>query len=72
MVRYFEAFGSVRQAISVVKKRTGSHERTVRELRLGPGVQVGKQLQEFQGILSGSQLILNDRQREQLLGNGHG
>ncbi|HVS00760.1 MAG TPA: ATPase domain-containing protein [Thermoanaerobaculia bacterium] len=58
LLRYFEAFGSVRQAISVVKKRTGNHERTVRELRLGPGIQVGETLQEFQGVLSGRQLIL--------------
>ncbi|HYG61141.1 MAG TPA: ATPase domain-containing protein [Thermoanaerobaculia bacterium] len=70
VVRYFEAFGSVRQAISVVKKRTGNHERSVRELRLGPGIQVGNQLREFQGILSGQNLIFNDR--EQLLGDGHG
>lgn len=58
LLRYFEAFGSVRQAISVVKKRTGDHERTVRELRLGPGIRVGDTLREFHGVLSGRQLIL--------------
>ncbi len=43
MLRYFEAFGEVRQAISVVKKRTGHHEKSVRELQLGPrGVTVGR------------------------------
>jgi circadian clock protein KaiC len=57
LLRYFEAFGSVRQAISVVKKRTGNHERSVRELRLGPGIEVGETLHEFQGVLSGKHLI---------------
>ena len=44
----------VRQAISVFKKRTGSHERTIRELRLTPGnITVGEALREFEGILTG-------------------
>jgi circadian clock protein KaiC len=55
LVRYFEAAGEVRKAISVVKKRTGVHELTIRELRLGPhGVRLGQPLQEFQGVLSGT------------------
>src|SRR6185437_982850 len=37
MFRYFEAMGEVRQALSVVKKRSGQHERTIRELKLGSG-----------------------------------
>lgn len=55
LLRYFEAFGEVRQAISVVKKRTGRHEKSVRELQLGPpeGVTVGRRLRDFQGVLSG-------------------
>ncbi|SRR5579883_482992 len=54
LLRYFESGGEVRQAISVVKKRSGPHERTIRELRLGPhGVRVGKPLAEFQGVLTG-------------------
>lgn len=53
LLRYFEAAGEIRQAISVVKKRTGGHERTIRELRLGPGIRVGPPLTEFQGVLSG-------------------
>ena len=54
LLRYFEACGEVRQAISVVKKRTGRHEKSVRELQLGAdGVQVGRRLQDFQGVLSG-------------------
>lgn len=54
LLRYFEAHGSVRKAISVVKKRTGGHERTIRELAIGPeGVEVGEPLREFQGVLGG-------------------
>jgi circadian clock protein KaiC len=54
LLRYFEAFGQVRQAISTVKRRWGSHERSVRELRIGEGgVRVGRELREFHGILSG-------------------
>lgn len=54
LLRYFEAMGEVRQAISVVKKRRGSHERTIRELRLsGNGIIIGDPLREFQGVLTG-------------------
>ena len=54
MLRYFEAEGRVRRAISVVKKRSGAHEDTIREFRLtGEGVKVGPPLTEFQGILTG-------------------
>jgi circadian clock protein KaiC len=54
LLRYFEAAGAVRQAISVLKKRSGGHERTIREFRLGPrGVQVGAPLKEFHGVLTG-------------------
>jgi len=54
LLRFFESFGTVRQAISVVKKRRGAHERTLRELNIGPsGVQVGEVLQEFEGVLTG-------------------
>ena len=54
LFRYFEAAGAVRNAISVVKKRTGRHERTLRELRMsGAGVAVGPPLTEFQGVLTG-------------------
>lgn len=54
LFRYFEAGGAVRQALSVVKKRTGAHERTIRELTLGTnGIAVGRALTEFEGILTG-------------------
>jgi circadian clock protein KaiC len=53
LLRYFEARGEVRQALSVVKKRTGRHERTIRELRLDGGIRVGEPLRDFQGVLTG-------------------
>jgi circadian clock protein KaiC len=54
LLRYFESQGEVRQAISMIKKRSGAHERTIREFRLGPGkIQVGRPLHDFQGVLAG-------------------
>jgi circadian clock protein KaiC len=54
LFRYFEAGGRVRRAISVVKKRNGFHERTIRELDLGErGISIGEPLEGFQGILTG-------------------
>jgi circadian clock protein KaiC len=55
LFRYFEAMGEVRQALSVVKKRSGRHERTIRELSMGEnGIKVGKPLREFHGVLGGT------------------
>jgi circadian clock protein KaiC len=55
LFRNFEAAGAVRQAISVIKKRTGAHERTIRELELGAhGVRIGDPLSQFQGVLTGN------------------
>jgi circadian clock protein KaiC len=54
LLRFFEAAGRVRQAISVVKKRHGFHERTLREMKLGPqGMEIGDVLEEFEGVLTG-------------------
>jgi len=54
LLRYFEAAGRVRRAISVVKKRASAHEDTIREYRLGPGgLQLGEPLTQFQGVLRG-------------------
>ena len=54
LLRFFETGGVIRQAISVVKKRRGAHERTLRELKFGPtGMQVGDVLQDFEGVLTG-------------------
>jgi len=55
LMRYFEACGEVRQAISVVKKRDGAHERSIREFRMGNGgIQIGEPLRNFRGILTGT------------------
>jgi circadian clock protein KaiC len=54
LTRYFESKGEVRQAISVVKKRGGAHERTIREFRLENGrISLGPVLKEFRGVLTG-------------------
>lgn len=54
LLRYFEALGQVRRAMSVIKKRTGSHESTIREYRIGPqGLRIGEPLEAFQGVLRG-------------------
>jgi circadian clock protein KaiC len=54
-LRYFEAYGEVKQAIAVVKKRSGGHEKTIREFKLmsGKGIVVGEPLTQFQGVLTG-------------------
>jgi circadian clock protein KaiC len=54
LLRYFEAVGSVRRAISIIKKRTGAHEPTIREYRISDrGLTIGAPLVGFQGVLSG-------------------
>jgi circadian clock protein KaiC len=54
LTRFFEASGEVRQAVSVIKKRTGGHERTIREMKLtSAGIQIGRPLREFEGVLTG-------------------
>jgi circadian clock protein KaiC len=54
LLRYFEAQGEVRQAISVMKKRGGDHERSIREFRIRQGrITVGEPLREYRGVLSG-------------------
>jgi len=53
-LRYFEANGEVRQAISVIKTRTSRHERTIREFQItDDGLAVGSALRDFQGVLTG-------------------
>jgi circadian clock protein KaiC len=53
-LRFFEANGAVHKAISVLKKRTGSHEKTIRELTIASsGIVVGPPLTEFRGVLTG-------------------
>jgi len=54
LLRFFESQGVVRRALSVMKKRTGPHEATIREFQIGPDrLHVGKALSEFQGVLTG-------------------
>jgi circadian clock protein KaiC len=54
LVRYFEVQGEILQALSVFKKRTGAHERSLRQLKISAqGVVVGEPLREFRGIMTG-------------------
>ena len=54
LFRYFEYGGAIRQALSVIKKRSGPHERTIRELILSQdGIAVGEPLRDFEGVLTG-------------------
>ncbi len=60
-LRYFEAFGMVRQAISVIKTRTTRHERTIREFQIGRGgLKFGAPLKDFQGVLRGVPTFVGD------------
>jgi circadian clock protein KaiC len=69
LLRFFEAQGRVRRALSVLKKRTGAHEDTIREFRIdGQGLRVGPVLEGFRGVLTGvptyggqSSSLLEDR-----------
>ena len=64
LLRYFEAMGEVRRAISVVKKRAGAHERTIREYEIdGRGITLGAPLTQFQGVLRGVPDFIGDRER---------
>lgn len=61
LFRYFEREGQIRQALSVVKKRSGPHERTIRELFMQDGkVWVGKPLSQFEGVLTGVPRLIQD------------
>jgi circadian clock protein KaiC len=61
LLRYFEARGALKQAVSVIKKRSGNHERTIREIKLGAGgIQVGKPLTNMQGVMTGIPSIHED------------
>lgn len=64
LLRYFEAVGKVRRAISVIKKRTGLHESSIREFSIGnSGLTVGKSLETFQGVLQGMPVYSGDAAR---------
>ena len=58
--RYYEARGEVKKALSVIKKRSGNHERTIREMRIGKnGISLGEPLRDLQGVLSGVPSFVN-------------
>jgi circadian clock protein KaiC len=68
LLRYFEAFGRVRRAVSVIKKRYGTHESSIREFQVGnTGILIGEPLDGFNGILTGVP-VFNDGDRSRLLG----
>lgn len=61
MLRYFEAAGTVRRALSVVKKRSGRHEHTIREFHLSSsGINIGPPLRNFTGIFTGTPVYVGD------------
>lgn len=63
MLRYFEFAGTVRRALSVVKKRSGNHEHTIREFQLTPkGVALGPPLTQFSGVFSGTPTYTSDKE----------
>jgi circadian clock protein KaiC len=63
LLRYFEALGTVRRAMSIIKKRTGMHESTIREYRINDrGLTVGEPLDSFQGILRGVPIYVGQNQ----------
>lgn len=63
LLRYFEALGSVRRAVSIIKKRTGVHEATIREYRIGnDGLSIGEPLNDFQGVLRGVPVYVGEGQ----------
>ena len=72
LLRYFEAGGMVRQAVSVVKKRRGGHERSIREMSItASGLRVGEVLKNFRGVLTGipeysgkTEDLLNDKNKK--------
>lgn len=64
LLRYYEARGEIKQAISVIKKRSGPHERTLRAFKVGEGgIQVGEPLSNLQGVLTGIPIFLPDTER---------
>ena len=62
LLRYFEAMGRVRRAISMIKKRTGFHETTIREFRISnAGLTMGEPLEAFHGVLRGVPNYVGDQ-----------
>jgi circadian clock protein KaiC len=61
LLRYFEAHGRVRKALSVLKKRSGAHEDTIRELTFSKaGIGIGPPLLEMRGVLTGTPVVMQN------------
>ena len=70
LLRYFEALGRVRRAMSVIKKRTSAHEDTIREYRIDKnGITLGEPLMTFQGVLRGVPEIIGHNETLMKLGS---
>lgn len=62
LLRYFEAVGRVRRAVSVIKKRTGMHEDTIREYKINEsGLKLGEPISSFQGVLRGVPFLMPEK-----------
>ena len=71
MFRFFEAEGAVHKAVSVVKKRTGQHENTIRELFIDTaGIRVGPPLDRFRGVLTGVPVLADKKQEKRRRASG--
>lgn len=63
-LRLFEADGAVHKAVSVIKKRIGTHENTIRKLSIdGTGIIVGPPLVEFRGVLTGVPTLIGEQSK---------
>jgi circadian clock protein KaiC len=61
LMRFFEADGEVKKAISIIKKRSGMHEKAIREFTIDQkGVSVGEPLRKFRGVLTGVPTLTED------------
>jgi circadian clock protein KaiC len=73
VLRYFEARGEIKKAISVMKKRSGDHQTAIREYTLGPDrIRVGRELKDFHGILTGTPILSAAPIYEGAAGPGNG
>jgi circadian clock protein KaiC len=64
MFRFFEADGAVHKALSIIKKRTGKHEHTIRELFIdAAGIRVGPPLDAFRGVLTGVPVLVDQQEK---------
>jgi circadian clock protein KaiC len=68
LLRFFEARGRMLRALSVMKKRSGAHEDTIREFKINHlGIQLGMPLTEFQGIMRGVPVFVGDQNHQKLI-----